>query len=165
MFDDIGRRTERHYGSHRMWSDDPSRAFRRYGGMRFYVLWLLRSKGMKGSEIINEIESQTMGWWRPSPGTIYPLLSNLEKDGLISRDQDLRYTLTEKARSEFFHRTPEDTGEKRESTLSRTIRELDACVTLLEDEKEKVGEVQKEVSDIVDRLERLLGRGGSATHD
>ena len=30
------------------------RSFRRHGGMKYYVLWLLSSKAMKGSELMDE---------------------------------------------------------------------------------------------------------------
>ena len=158
MFERLDEKETGSFEARRMWSDDPSRAFRRYGGMKFYVLWLLRSKNMKGSEIINEIESQTLGWWRPSPGTIYPLLSNLEKEGLIQRDQVLRYSLTEKATSEFFPKNQGSQDDIPKSTIARTVKDLDACVTLLEDEVDHIAGFRDQIIDVSRRLERLLGR-------
>ncbi|EQD38723.1 transcription regulator, partial [mine drainage metagenome] len=46
----------------------PDRIFRRRGGLKYYVLWLLHEKPMKGAEIMAEIERQTHGWWKPKPG-------------------------------------------------------------------------------------------------
>jgi DNA-binding PadR family transcriptional regulator len=50
------------------------------GLLRFLVLKMLSEKPMSGTEIIEEIENQT-GSWKPSPGSIYPLLSWLQKKG------------------------------------------------------------------------------------
>lgn len=38
---------------------------------------------MTGSQIADEIERMTWGFWRPSPGSIYPALAQLESEGLI----------------------------------------------------------------------------------
>jgi len=41
------------------------------GFLRYQVLRLLKEKPMSGSEIMSEIEEETDGNWRPSPGSIY----------------------------------------------------------------------------------------------
>lgn len=52
--------------------------------MKYLILYLLSSHGpMTGAQIIDEIERLSMGFWRPSPGSIYPALEELETDGLI----------------------------------------------------------------------------------
>jgi DNA-binding PadR family transcriptional regulator len=56
------------------------------GFLRHQVLKLLSEKPMSGSEIISEIERQTNGQWRPSHGSIYPLLSSLKKKGFIKEE-------------------------------------------------------------------------------
>jgi DNA-binding PadR family transcriptional regulator len=38
---------------------------------------------MTGAQIIDEIERLSMGFWRPSPGSVYPALEELESEGLI----------------------------------------------------------------------------------
>jgi DNA-binding PadR family transcriptional regulator len=38
---------------------------------------------MSGSEISQTLEEWTEGEWKPSPGSIYPLLSSLEDHGII----------------------------------------------------------------------------------
>ncbi len=47
---------------------------------------------MTGAQIIDEIERLSMGFWRPSPGSVYPALEELEADGLIkvARLRELR---------------------------------------------------------------------------
>ncbi len=74
------------------------------GFLRFYVLRLLDEKTMSGSEIMNEIEKQTNGQWKPSPGSIYPLLSWLQDKGYVRElsEQEVgtkRYTLTEEGKA------------------------------------------------------------------
>lgn len=77
------------------------------GFLRYQVLTLLREKPMSGSEIMEEIERQTGGRWKPSPGSIYPLLAWLQENSYTEEipreEKDIikRYTLTEKGK-EFF---------------------------------------------------------------
>lgn len=74
------------------------------GFIRYQVLELLGEKPMSGSEIMNEIEKKTEGRWKPSPGSIYPLLSWLQDNGYIKEDKVgeggmKRYVLTENGKT------------------------------------------------------------------
>jgi DNA-binding PadR family transcriptional regulator len=74
------------------------------GFIRYEVLESLGEKPMSGSEIINRIESRTSGRWKPSPGSIYPLLAWLQDNGHIKElptEQNgmKRYELTESGRT------------------------------------------------------------------
>jgi DNA-binding PadR family transcriptional regulator len=76
------------------------------GFLRFQVLKLLNEKPMSGSEIISEIEKQTNGHWKPSPGSIYPLLSWLQDKGYIKETAKKetgikRYELTDQGKAFF----------------------------------------------------------------
>ena len=76
------------------------------GLLRFYVFKLLKDKPMSGSEIMEEIEEQTGGRWKPSPGSVYPLLTWLRENGYaeeLPREVTgiKRYMLTEKG-AKFF---------------------------------------------------------------
>jgi DNA-binding PadR family transcriptional regulator len=53
------------------------------GLLRFYMLKLLTEGSMKGYELITKIESRTEGVWKPGPGSIYPMIASLRKEGLI----------------------------------------------------------------------------------
>lgn len=73
------------------------------GFLRYLVLELLNEKPLSGSELMNEIERRTFGVWRPSPGSIYPLLTWLYESGYIREvpTQEVgvrRYTLTDKGK-------------------------------------------------------------------
>jgi DNA-binding PadR family transcriptional regulator len=58
-------------------------AFVPKGFIRYYVLRLLSEKPMSGSEIIQYVEEKSGGRWRPSPGSVYPLLAWLQENKYI----------------------------------------------------------------------------------
>ncbi len=71
------------------------------GLLRHLSFQFLKEEPMSGSEIVDKIEEYTD--WRPSPGSIYPLLSHMQEVGLIRphEDQDStlkRFELTEMGR-------------------------------------------------------------------
>jgi len=97
-----GRRGRRHggprggpgfgpgFGPHRF----PGPRGRRRGGrrtsrgdIRAAVLALVAEQPRHGYEIIQEIAERTGGAWRPSPGSVYPTLSQLEDEGLVRVEQ------------------------------------------------------------------------------
>jgi DNA-binding PadR family transcriptional regulator len=41
---------------------------------------------MHGYELITELEARSSGRWRPSPGSIYPALTRMEEQGLITAE-------------------------------------------------------------------------------
>ena len=64
---------------------------------------------MYGKEIINEIEDRFSGQWKPSHGLVYPILRELEKEGLVqgewigdSNKKTIRiYEITDKGREAY----------------------------------------------------------------
>lgn len=69
----------------------PRRGRRPRGDVRGAVLLLLAEEPRNGYSIIQEIEERSSGAWRPSPGSVYPLLQQLEESGLTrSNDVDGR---------------------------------------------------------------------------
>ena len=72
------------------------------GDVRAAVLQLLGDAPMHGYQLMQQIAERSQGAWRPSPGTIYPVLSQLEDEGLveITRDQGRKMaTLTDDGRA------------------------------------------------------------------
>ena len=59
------------------------RGRRRRGDVRTAVLLLLAEQPRNGYQLMQEIEERSRGHWRPSPGSVYPTLSQLEDEGLI----------------------------------------------------------------------------------
>ena len=75
------------------------------GLLKFLVLKMINEKPMSGTEIVEEIEKQT-GSWKPSSGSIYPLLARLHKKGLTKElpTDELglkRYTFTNEGKKFF----------------------------------------------------------------
>ncbi|MGI8627953.1 MAG: PadR family transcriptional regulator [Geodermatophilaceae bacterium] len=78
------------------------RGARRRGDVRAAILVLLDEQPRHGYELISEISERSGGVWRPSPGTVYPTLSQLEDEGLIQverLDGRKTATLTDEGRS------------------------------------------------------------------
>lgn len=64
------------------------------GFLRPEILQLLEEKSMNGVDIMNKMHEMSHGWYRPSPGSIYPLLEQLEKEGLVAKNKEGKYELT-----------------------------------------------------------------------
>ena len=56
---------------------------RRRGEVRTALLLLLAEEPRNGYQLMQEIEERSGGRWRPSPGSVYPALSQLEDEGLV----------------------------------------------------------------------------------
>ena len=53
------------------------------GDVRAAILVLLDEEPRNGYGIMQEIEERSAGAWRPSPGSVYPVLQQLEDEGLV----------------------------------------------------------------------------------
>jgi DNA-binding PadR family transcriptional regulator len=58
------------------------------GDVRAAVLLLLSEEPRNGYALMQEIEERSDGVWRPSPGSIYPALSQLEDEGLVEATKE-----------------------------------------------------------------------------
>ena len=90
------------------------------GLLRYLSLKLIQREPMSGSEIMESMEEYTD--WRPSPGSIYPMLARLQETGLIESyvdaDPDLkRFQITEKGKVELkeTHLRPDHFGARQKS--------------------------------------------------
>ncbi len=54
------------------------------GFISIYLLHTLNRKPKSGYEILAEIKEKCEGKWAPSKGTVYPLLTQLKEEGLIT---------------------------------------------------------------------------------
>jgi DNA-binding PadR family transcriptional regulator len=68
------------------------------GFLSYLILWTLSKKSMNGAEVAKELEKRK--GTKPSPGTIYPALKELKKDGLITADKNKVYSLTKKGKKQ-----------------------------------------------------------------
>jgi len=81
-------------------------AKRSHKGLRRWVLYIVKDGPKSGAEIMDVMEANLQGWWRPSPGSIYPLLKNMVGEGVVARSQDDKYSLTAAGREEVDHPWP-----------------------------------------------------------
>jgi DNA-binding PadR family transcriptional regulator len=131
----------------------------RHRGLRLLVLGVLAREPKNGAEIMDEIEAMSMGWWRPSPGSVYPLLEQLANEGLIQKREDGRYQLTDEGRQEtgwpYWALRPELRG------VDGVLGEVSNYIAYLEDlKKSKPNEVAahtKKISELAERLSKLAG--------
>ncbi|HEV2923427.1 MAG TPA: PadR family transcriptional regulator [Solirubrobacteraceae bacterium] len=59
----------------------------RRGDIRTAALLLLAEEPRNGYQIMQEVEERSDGVWRPSPGSVYPALQQLEDEGLIRSEE------------------------------------------------------------------------------
>jgi DNA-binding PadR family transcriptional regulator len=75
----------------------------RRGDVRAAALALIAEQPLNGYQIIQEIGERSGGVWRPSPGSIYPALQQLEDEGLIRAEAGdggrRAYQLTDEGRA------------------------------------------------------------------
>jgi DNA-binding PadR family transcriptional regulator len=70
----------------------------RRGDIRTAALLLLAEEPRNGYQIMQEVQERSEGAWRPSPGSVYPALQQLEDEGLIRSEEDdgrKRFVLTD----------------------------------------------------------------------
>ena len=83
--------------------DEDSRGRRRHrrGDIKYVLLELLVEQPRHGYELIKELEQRYAGFYRPSPGSVYPTLQLLEEAGQLTSEQidgKRVYTITESGR-------------------------------------------------------------------
>jgi DNA-binding PadR family transcriptional regulator len=79
------------------------------GDVRAAILALLREGPRNGYQIMSEIGERSGGAWRPSPGAVYPALSQLADEGLIEAEESGSkrvFSLTDAGR-EYVNENPE----------------------------------------------------------
>src|SRR5829696_4773974 len=84
----------------------------RRGDIRAAVLAVLSERPMNGYQIIQEIAERSQRVWKPSPGSIYPTLQQLEDEGLVRADEESgrrTFTLTDEGQS-YVDQHPDEAG-------------------------------------------------------
>lgn len=79
----------------------------RRGAARVAILLLLAEEPRNGYGLMQEIERRSEGAWRPSPGSVYPALAQLEDEGLVrvrEGDEGKAYELTDAGRAQVAER-------------------------------------------------------------
>ncbi|NUN11029.1 PadR family transcriptional regulator [Candidatus Micrarchaeota archaeon] len=97
------------------------------GLLKLFALSVLSREKTTGKQLAEKVFSYTGGKWKPSFGSIYPLLSKLEADGFtkstVTRSGEVFYEITAKGKKEL---------EKEKKLLSSRMNEhLRSCMPLL----------------------------------
>jgi DNA-binding PadR family transcriptional regulator len=93
---------------------------------------MLYEGAKNGAELMDAIESMTRGRWRPSPGSVYPLLENMAEERIVKKRDDGRYELTAQARRDF--ETPWTRGEAgARGGPEETLTELEGYASYFEE--------------------------------
>jgi DNA-binding PadR family transcriptional regulator len=63
------------------------------GDVRAAILDVVAVEPLNGYQVIQQIAERTGGQWKPSPGSVYPTISQLEDEGLLVGDPERGRTL------------------------------------------------------------------------
>ncbi len=147
-----GHRHGGHRGGPHMWGGSGTwggRRRMRRGGVRAALLVLLDEEPRNGYGLMQEIERRSGGVWRPSPGSVYPALQQLEDEGIVRvEEQDGR---------KLFHLT--DEGRAHVDEHRAELGEPWATAT------EDVGEIRMERRGLLDQLRLAIVQVASAGDD
>ena len=152
----------------------------RRGDVRAAILDLLaEGQPWNGYQIIQEIGARTQGVWRPSAGSVYPALQQLEDEALIraeasGEDRRRMYTLTEEGQAYVTEHADElraswdaVTGsvDNAEVQLRHTIHQVIVAVTQVAQagSAAQVQQADKILADTRRALYRILAADGEET--
>jgi DNA-binding PadR family transcriptional regulator len=150
----------------RMWKGSPfggpgwgphrrGRGRARRGDVRLALLRLLAEEPRNGYQLMQAIEERTEGLWRPSPGSVYPTLAQLEDEGLIhsAEAEGARvFELTDAGRTHLESRSDEpDPWEPATDSAENPLAELAPLVI-------QIGKATFQVASVGDRAQRDQAR-------
>ncbi|WP_028647779.1 PadR family transcriptional regulator [Nocardiopsis sp. CNT312] len=135
----------------------------RRGDVRTGILMLLAEEPRSGYEIIREGRERSGGLWRPSPGSVYPMLQQLEDEGLVAQAEGegrrRPYRLTEEGLAHLDERgadltPPWEAGEDAYADTRSRYEELGAVAHQLSAAAAQVVQAGSDAQ--VERAKRLL---------
>ena len=71
----------------------PQRPRAKKGDVRAAILDVLAVEPLNGYQVIQQIAERSGGQWKPSPGSVYPTVAQLEDEGLVTADDHRGRTL------------------------------------------------------------------------
>jgi Transcriptional regulator PadR-like family len=105
--------------------------------------------------MMDEMDRSTHGWWRPSPGSIYPLLEDLAQDGTVRKRPDGRYELVNPPGHSTW-----DWGIGGPRSVRDVVVELSGLTRYLEDlkhaDRSSLKEFRAEIDKVADQLKSLI---------
>jgi len=122
------------------------------GFLALYILHSLGREPKSGYDLLKEIDEKTNGAWVPSKGTLYPILTHLEEEGLITvvetgpRSKSIWQT-TEKGRDILRH-----IRKHRHQQGEKFLLLRDLHMEIFGEERTTLGEALWQMRDAVDRI-------------
>ena len=109
---------------------------------------------------MDAMESGSRGWWRPSPGSVYPMLEQLKTEGLIKkRDSDGKYEITPQGREE--GEWPARMHGMGPRSVEGILSEMSSNISYLEDlaqsKDSKLAQDNKQIRELASRLAKIGG--------
>lgn len=128
----------------------------RRGDVRTAILLLLAEEPRNGYGLMQEIEQRTGGAWKPSPGSVYPQLQQLEDEGLVrGSEEDGRRVLdlTEEGRALVAER-----DSKRPAPWEEFSRGVDDEARAAVDVLRQVGAAVGQIAQVATREQQVAAR-------
>ena len=127
------------------------------GRLRSMILWLLYQSPKRGIDIIDDIYKMTWGFWRPSPGSVYPLLNKMEEEGVIRKEGE-KYVITEKGVKEIEEILPL----KYRNTVEDAVEELEGLLSFFKEVgKDKISPYKGKILNLLKEIEEVVKDGDS----
>jgi DNA-binding PadR family transcriptional regulator len=127
--------------------------------LRAWIIFSLSSGPRNGVEIMDSMEKQTLGMWRPSPGSIYPMLEKMIEEGTIKKREDGKYELTDDGENYFTIRN--GIFGRGTRTFEDAVEEVSSLVTFMEELKQngskKYEENKDKLKNLAERIRKLSG--------
>lgn len=137
-----------------------------HGRLRLYLLKLLDEAPRHGYEVIRLLEERFQGLYAPSAGTVYPRLSKLEAEGLVTHTSEggrKVYAITDAGRAELADRSGELADLELE--IRESVAELAAEIRA--DVRGAAGDLRREMRAAASEARQGAGtgRGGRGEHE
>ena len=116
---------------------------RQKGILTIYLLYSLKKKPKSGYELLSEIKEKTEGAWVPSKGTIYPLLKQMDKGGLI------KIKIKDRRSKNIFEITPKgkkmilDAKKQGENMMKKFMKFRNLMLELIEEDSEMISTMMR----------------------
>lgn len=139
----------------------------KFGGLRILILHVLDEHGPRnGVEIMDAIQAHQESCKmshkryktpRPSPGSLYPMLKKMVDEGLVTKGEDGKYSLTEKGQKIIDklsgHLGYHHKMDRGEYSIRKALNEIEGYISYLEDIKEeKLASHEEIIGELAERL-------------
>ncbi len=161
-----------HYENFQDEFQDSMKRFGKIGGLRLWIICALRDEPKNGVEIMDTIQERHGSMhgnhpyahhgrkraWRPSPGSVYPMLKKMVEEDLVIKMEDGRYNLTFNGKeiiTEVFNFQVTQTQGNR-FTAEHALTEIDSYISYLEDMKEdRLIPHKTKLKTLIERLKKI----------